>query len=120
MNILMKWYGAIPVRGVIGQNAIYQVAQMLEDAQNLHVILSPEGGFAKVSKWDKGFYYMAYKAKVPIIVAYLDYKKKEIGIKGVIDNLESLITVMQQINTMYKDVTAKHPRNFSLNIINSI
>jgi hypothetical protein len=43
-------------------NAIYQVVKMLEEAQSLHVILSPEGTLAKVIKWNKGFYYMAWKA----------------------------------------------------------
>lgn len=114
MNIFMKWYGSIPVRGVAGKNAVYQVAKMLDEAETLHVILSPEGTFDKVTKWNKGFYYMACKANVPIIVGYLDYKKKEIGVKGVIDNLENINTVMHRINTMYENVTAKYPENFSL------
>ena len=44
------------------------------------------------------------------------YQKKEIGIKGVIDDIENIETVMQQINLMYKDVTAKYPENFSLEL----
>ncbi len=118
MNIFMKWFGSVPVRGVTGENAIYQVTKMLQEEESLHIILSPEGAFAKVTKWDKGFYYMAWRAKVPIIVGYLDYQKKEIGIKGIIDNLENLNTVMLQINTMYKGVTAKYPENFSLELKN--
>ncbi|MDO9155149.1 MAG: 1-acyl-sn-glycerol-3-phosphate acyltransferase [Paludibacter sp.] len=114
MNIFLKWYGSIPVRGVTGSNAIYQVTRMLEVAQTLHIVLSPEGAFAKVIKWNKGFYYMANKANVPIVVGYLDYKKKEIGIKGVIDEHENVRTVMDKVNTMYKDVTAKYPENFSI------
>jgi 1-acyl-sn-glycerol-3-phosphate acyltransferase len=117
MNILMRWYGSIPVRGVLGKNAIYQVVNMFEGAESLHIIISPEGGFAKVTKWNRGFYYMAYKAKVPIVVGYLDYQKKEIGVKGVIYNLENINTVMNQINTMYKDVTAKYPEKFSLELV---
>ncbi len=62
MNIVMIWYGSIPVRGAKVGNAIYQVVKMLEEAQSLHVILSPEGTLAKVIKWNKGFYYMAWKA----------------------------------------------------------
>jgi len=118
MNIFMKWYGSVPVRGVAGRNAIYEVAKMFEEAESLHIVISPEGAFAKVTKWNMGFYYMALKAKVPIVIGYLDYGKKEIGIKGMIDNLEDINGVMQQINTMYADVTAKYPENFSVNIKN--
>ncbi|MCK9206880.1 MAG: 1-acyl-sn-glycerol-3-phosphate acyltransferase [Salinivirgaceae bacterium] len=118
MNVIMKWYGSIPVRGVKGENAIFKVSKMFEESESLHIVLSPEGTLAKVSKWNKGFYYMAVKANVPIIVGYLDYQKKEIGVKGVIYNLESLEDVMSQISVMYKDVTAKYPENFSLELMN--
>ncbi len=116
MNMVMQWYGSIPIRGVAGENAIYQVSKMLDDAKSLHIVLSPEGTMAKVTKWNKGFYYMAWKAKVPILVGYIDYQKKEVGIKGVINNLENINDVMNQINTMYKDVVAKYPEKFSLEI----
>lgn len=118
MSVFLKYFGSMAVRGVKGENAIYQVAKMIHKSESLHIIISPEGAFAKVTKWDKGFYYMALKAKVPIIVGYLDYQKKEIGIKGIIDDLENLNTVMLQINTMYKGVAAKYPENFSLELKN--
>jgi 1-acyl-sn-glycerol-3-phosphate acyltransferase len=113
-NIVMKWYGSIPVRGVKGENAIYLVAKMLDEKESLHIVISPEGQFAKTNKWNKGFYYMALKAKVPIIVGYLDYLRKEIGVKGVINNFESIESVMDQVNMMYTDVIAKYPEKFSL------
>ncbi|MCK9421827.1 MAG: 1-acyl-sn-glycerol-3-phosphate acyltransferase [Bacteroidales bacterium] len=116
LNFVMKLYGSIPIRSVKGNNVIYQVVKMFEEAQSLHIILSPEGTRAKVTQWNKGFYYMAWKAKVPIVVGYIDYQKKEIGIKGVIDNPADIDTVMHQINTMYKDVTGKYPEKFSLDL----
>ena len=44
---------------------------------------------------------MAEKAKVPIVVAYLDYKKKEMGIKGVIYNTQDYKSVFKKINILY-------------------
>jgi len=76
MNIAMKWFGSIPVRGVKNSNAIYSVAQMLEQSDEMHIIISPEGTRKKVIKWNKGFYYIAEKAKVPIVVVSIDYQKK--------------------------------------------
>ncbi len=112
LKYFFRIFGSIPVY----QNKEYvdYVAGLFNNSKELHIVLSPEGQLAKITRWKKGYYYMAQKANVPIIVAYLDYKKKEIGIKGVIDNLENLNTVMYQINTMYKDVTAKYTENFSL------
>lgn len=116
LNLAMRWYGSIPIRGIAGQNAVYQVAKMMEEAETLHIILSPEGALAKVTKWGKGYYYMALKANVPIVVGFLDFKKKEIGVKGVIYDLEDINAVRNQINAMYKDVTAKCPDTFSLDL----
>lgn len=116
MNIVMRLYGSIPVDSLKYGNTIYKASQLIEVNKSLHIILSPEGTRKKVLKWNKGFYYIAFKAKVPIVVSYLDYQKKEIGIKGVIDDIENIETVMQQINLMYKDVTAKYPENFSLEL----
>ena len=44
--------------------------------------ISPEGTRQKVKKWKTGFYYIALESRVPILLAGLDYKKKEIGIIG--------------------------------------
>ena len=70
-----------------------------------------------MTNWNKGFYYMATKAKVPIVVGYLDYKKKELGIKGVIYDSDDYKSVMKQINEMYKDVSGKCPEQFVLETI---
>jgi len=114
MNLLMKKFGSMPVRGVKNKNAIFQVVDLFENTNELHVVISPEGWIKKVSNWNKGFYYMALKAKVPIVVTYLDYEKKEVGIKGVIYDIDNYDSVINQINTMYKDVTGKRPEQFVL------
>ncbi len=114
MNLLMKKFGSIAVRGVKNQNAIYQVAEMLNNSDELHIVISPEGWIKKVSDWNKGFYYMAVKAQVPIIVASLDYKEKEMGVQGVIYDIGDYDSVIEQINGMYKGVSGKHPEQFVL------
>ena len=57
---------------------------------------------------------MALKAQVPIVVASLDYKKKEMGIKGVIYEIEDYNSVINQINRLYKGVSGKRPDQFVL------
>lgn len=64
------------VRGVKDKNAIFQVVEILNNTDELHIVISPEGWIRKVPKWNKGFYYMAVKAKVPITITSIDYKKK--------------------------------------------
>jgi 1-acyl-sn-glycerol-3-phosphate acyltransferase len=114
MNIVMKKFGSMAVRGVKGKNAILQVADILKHTDELNVVISPEGRIYKVNSWNKGFYYMAKKADVPIVVAFLDYGRKQLGIKGIIDDLSDYEKVEVQINEMYKDVKGKNPSDFVL------
>ena len=114
MNLVMKKFGSIAVRGVKGKNAIYQVVDILNQTAELNVVISPEGRICKVKDWNKGFYHMAVKAQVPIVVAFLDYEKKQMGIKGVIHDLDSYDKVIMQINDMYEDVKGKNPKDFVL------
>ena len=116
MNLIMRKLGSIPVRGVKGKNAIYEVAEMLNNTNELHIVVSPEGRIKRVDNWNKGFYYMAKKAKVPIVVSYLDYEKREMGVKEVIYDIEDFNTVMKQINSIYKDVKGKKPDMFVLQV----
>jgi hypothetical protein len=105
-------YGSIPVY----ENSKYinDIVNILDQNDSLHLVISPEGQLAKTDRWKKGFYYMAINAKVPIVVTYLDYTKKEVGIKGIIESTTNFKTTMELINNYYKDVAAKYPEKFSL------
>jgi hypothetical protein len=69
---------------------------------------------AKTDHWKKGFYYMANRANVPIVVAYIDYKKKEMGFKGVLTDIGNMNETITKIGMMYKNVNAKYPKDFVL------
>ena len=114
MNLVMKKFGSIAVRGVVGKNAIYQVVDLLNNSDELHIVLSPEGTIKKATKWNKGFYFMALKADVPIVITSIDYEKKEIEIKGIIYEVTDFQSVMKQINEMYKEAKGKYPEQFAL------
>ena len=62
--------------------------------------------------WKKGFYYIAQKANVPILMAYFDYKKKEAGFKGVFYPTGDADKDIRDIREHYRGVTACHPENF--------
>jgi len=50
MNIIMKKFGSIPVRGVKNNNAIYQAVALLKESEKMHIVMSPEGSIQKVAK----------------------------------------------------------------------
>jgi len=112
LNYFFRLYGSIPVSR--NKEYINEIVTLFEENKNLHLVLSPEGQLVKTDHWKKGFYYMANKANVPIIICYIDYKKREIGIKGVIKDTSDMNSTMIEISKMYKNLNAKHPENFAL------
>ncbi len=112
LKYFFKAFGSIPVYK--SNRYINQIVKLFENSKELHIVLSPEGRLAKTTCWKRGFYYMAERANVPIVVGYIDYKNKEVGIKGVIRDINGMKQTMKQINNMYRDVNAKHPENFIL------
>lgn len=116
LKYFFRIFGSIPVYE--NKEYVGYVSGLFNASNQLHIVLSPEGQLAKTSRWKKGYYYIAEKANVPIIVGYIDYKKKEIGIKGVIKNLNDIRETRKELSTLYANVTAKYPEKFSLELNN--
>lgn len=58
--------------------------------------------------WKTGFYYIAQGANVPIVLSYLDYKRKIGGIGPIIMPTGDIEADMEIIRTFYASVTGKH------------
>ena len=114
LNILLKSFGAVPVQGVKGHNAIYEAVDFLNSKTKVHILISPEGTMSAQKKWNKGFLIIARKAMVPVVVGYIDYSKKELGIKTILTKLDDEKRVFEEINKIYEGVGARHPEKFIL------
>lgn len=80
---LMMWLGGIPVQREQSNNLVESSAQALREAQGpLQLVVAPEGTRKQALHWKSGFYYIALKAEVPIMLAYLDYERKVGGLSG--------------------------------------
>lgn len=112
LNYLMHLYGSMPVDH--SGNYIFQISEMLSASDQLHIVMSPEGTRRKVNEWKRGFYYIAKRANVPIIIGYLDYQKKEIGILATVDKNLSVNEITDLLSVVYLPVKGKHPEKFML------
>ena len=79
-GFLFRWLGGTPVDRFSKQGVVDQVVEKFNKADRLFIALSPEGTRKKVDKLRTGFYYIAKKANVPIIMVGLDYSKKELSV----------------------------------------
>ena len=75
---LFRGLGGIPVERFSKNEMVQSVVNLFDSHENLHIALAPEGTRKAVSKLRTGFYYMAKKANVPIIMIGLDFNKKAV------------------------------------------
>jgi 1-acyl-sn-glycerol-3-phosphate acyltransferase len=113
---LLRKLGAIPVERnkerarQLGQSSlVYGMVRLFDQNDRLVIMVTPEGTRKFVPKWKTGFYFTAMRAGVPIILGYLDYKKKHAGIGPTIYPSGNVQEDMLKILTFYDGITGKYP-----------
>jgi len=105
----LKWIGGIPIKRKARHNAVEQSVQAFRSHEKLVMAIAPEGTRKKATHWKTGFYHIAQGAQIPIAFAFLDYKRKVVGIGPVIIPSGDIQADMEIIRDFYSKVHAKHP-----------
>lgn len=114
MNLIFKLLGGIPVDRSRKTSLTEQMSEIYAKNETFQLAITPEATRKLNTEWKKGFYFIAMAANVPIVVAALDYGKKEVDFKMVLMPTGDVDKDIAEIKAYYKDVTAKHPQHFSL------
>jgi len=114
MGFILRGLGAIPVDRKKAGGVAEQIAQAINQADKFCFIITPEGTRHKTTRWKKGFYQIALRANVPVYLAYIDYKRKELGCIVPMKITGNMAEDMKYMMEFYKDSTAKYPENFAL------
>ncbi len=78
------------------------------------ICVTPEGTRSLNPDWKKGFYFIALKANLPIILYALDYEKKLIVSTKVIVPTGNVDKDMREIKLYFKDFKGKNPDKFTV------
>ena len=71
---VMRWLGGIAVDRGRSTNLVTASAQAIQAADGpLQLVVPPEGTRGRTRHWKTGFYFIALEARVPIVMAYMDY-----------------------------------------------
>lgn len=114
VGILLKALGAIPVDRRQSAPLVNTALKWFNKTETMALLITPEGTRKRVERWKKGFYFIAEKANVPIVLTYLDYAKKEGGIGPTIYPTGNYEEDLKKIEDFYRDKTARYPENFNL------
>ncbi len=112
IGYLLRTLGGVPVDRSKRTSVTEQMVDEFAKRESFHLAITPEGTRGLVKKWKMGFYHIAVKAGVPIQLAYIDYKKKEMGINTIIYPTGDEVADLAKIQDFYKDINACHPEKF--------
>jgi 1-acyl-sn-glycerol-3-phosphate acyltransferase len=105
--------GGIPVDRSKKNDLTAILKKLLEERDELYLLFPPEGTRKKVARWKTGFYYTALDAQLPIVLGFMDYKKRELGFGKVLTPSGDFEADMQTIEDFYLHKTAKHPELYN-------
>ena len=114
LGILMRRMGGIPVHRNKKMKITDAVAEQAKQADIFRVCVTPEGTRKANADWKKGFYYIALKANIPILLYGLDFKTKSIVCTKTIVPNGDVDTQLQEIKDYFRGFTGKHPNQFAL------
>ena len=81
-SFLFKFLGGIPVDRTKKLNIVDEVVNLFKSGKIKILAIAPEGTRKRVEKWKTGFYYIALKANLPILMVSFDYMRKEVKINN--------------------------------------
>jgi 1-acyl-sn-glycerol-3-phosphate acyltransferase len=110
---VMRWLGGIAVDRDKASNLVSASAAALKAAAGpVQLVVPPEGTRGKTRHWKTGFYFIALEAGVPIILAYMDYAKKESGLGPTFVPSGDVEADMTEIKRFYAGVKGRNAAQF--------
>jgi len=127
INFLMKkeWFfwplgpvfrkmGGIPVYRQKHTSMTDSMAETARQSPAFRLCITPEGTRSKNPDWKKGFYFIALKAKLPVLLYGVDYERRLIQCTKTIIPSGDLEKDMREIKLYFKDFKGKIPNNFTI------
>lgn len=114
LGYLFKAMGGIPVNRSKNTSTVNSVSNTAMKSKTFHLCITPEGTRSANPNWKKGFYYIAYKAHIPILLFGIDYKNKRIiGNKEIIPSGDYEKDI-KEIKRYFIQFTGKYPEKFEI------
>lgn len=127
INYLMKkeWFfwplgpifratGGIPVFRDKKTRMTDNLARTAMESKVFHLTITPEGTRKPNPDWKKGFYFIAEKAQIPILLYGCDYEKKLIQCTVSYTPSGNIDKELPEIKQYFKNFKGKHPENFAM------
>jgi len=114
LGVLFRHLGGIPVYRQKHMSMTDAMAETARQSSEFRLCITPEGTRSLNPDWKKGFYFIALKAEMPILLYAIDYERRLIQCTKTITPNGDVEGQMREIKTYYKDFKGKYPENFTI------
>ena len=105
-----RYCGGVPVDRKKSTGLVDQMVKVYNESEKFILTIAPEGTRHHVTEWKRGFYHIAKGAGIPIVMAVVDGRHKEVRIGQVFQPTDDLEADMTAIQGYFTGVTGINPR----------
>lgn len=109
-----KHIGGIPVYRSKHTSMTDHLAEEARKRDRFCLCITPEGTRSLNPDWKKGFYYIALKAQIPVLLYGVDYERRLIQCTRSFIPSGDIDHEMRDIKLYFKDFKGKNPENFTI------
>lgn len=111
---LFRRMGGIPVYRAKHTSMTDALAETAQRHEGFRLCVTPEGTRSLNPEWKKGFYFIALKAQMPVLLYGLDYEKKLIQCTRSFVPTGDFEKEMREVKLYFKDFKGKDPEKFTI------
>ncbi|MDG1039574.1 MAG: 1-acyl-sn-glycerol-3-phosphate acyltransferase [Polaribacter sp.] len=111
-GFIFRRLGGTPVDRSKNNNLVDAIVAAFNEKEVFRLALSPEGTRKKTTQWKTGFYYIAKGAKVPIVMATLDFNNKQVKFSEPYYTTDDTEKDFKYFKSFFKPEMAKKPDQF--------
>ena len=109
LGTLLRALGAMPIDRSVANDTVQQLTDSFAAEDHLFLALAPEGTRHWKPYWKTGFYQIAKSANVPIVLAFIDYKDRKLGVGITLPDDQTMQQDLAMIRDFYAPFTAYTP-----------
>jgi acyltransferase len=113
LGVIFRSLGGIPVWRSKHTSMTDNLAETAKTKDSFKLCITPEGTRSPNTEWKKGFYFIALKSEIPILLYGVDYEKKKIVCTDSFTPSGNIDEDMPKIKSYFKDFKGKKPENFA-------
>lgn len=110
---VMRWLGGKPVDRSAAHGVVEESVKAIRASDRFILALAPEGTRKRVAQWRTGFYRIAERAGLPIVLGFFDYARREVGFGPTLWPSGDLERDLATIQAFYRTKVGKYPENFA-------